>query len=967
MNNNENSNSKNEKQDEKNEEKNQNSIHQNKYVNNNENNINEETKNKVTVKVEDNKKEMEKLNEDKTIPSEYMNYLNDYYNREEYNNNDDRPKNVITMNDIIGTTSKKEININIMNESFNNFYPGKVSTRSYGPIKAYAANTNQGIVRDYNEDRVSIIININQPNYSKSKKANWPKASYFSIFDGHGGNKCAEFLRDNLLKLICDNDFFPTDIEKAIKFGFSEADRLFLEIAVKDGKLVDSSGSCGLILLIIDNKIYIANVGDSRCIISMNNGKIRKDVTRDHKPNYPYEKKRIISNGGKIYQTQTPLNQKIENNNSNNSDDSFTENENINSNLILLGPHRVFPGSLSVSRTVGDAASKISALGGNPKVVISEPDIYCFELSKEDIDFIILGCDGIYDQLTSEEVIKCAWMMIDFSKKYNSKQNMNNNEKEEEEKDEIDLFTTCAHIVDFILKVSMSRKSFDNVTCLIVSFKDLINEDLSKNNTNKINFERKNEKEGKIEKQIILEDKKETKIPRLIISKTTDLLMEDNKNENKKIGNGKKKINIDKIQIKSIQKDDKNNINKNNYKLNKNIKLFGNNIENQNNNINSGELSHRVTSNNLLKEFNFKPNKNNENGNNDNINNKKNELSLSSTKIMKKSKSIESIIDRCNNNYNNTNKKLINNPISNINFINNSDEKNISSKKERLNISKKLFMNKKIKPLFIENKLNKNKYKNKNNTLRIATITPKNKNQSRKGGSLSKHGPVLSDLNIYPNKNINLKEINPITLTSNIPKITNINTITLKNSPKGKLSLNDLLSIGSNKIYSYRNKNGKSKLKSLNKKSISFYNKYNFNDFVSNPKIGGEKISLQKNQISKFDLFNKKSEKSTGSYVNIKNTNLGNLNKYQFSTDDKHKEKIEKPINLYPIYQNDYKISNGNNNSKRHIGSSTKVKTLVHNLTENLLTQNKRIGIPSLNGKNKIYNNISSIKKLNLI
>jgi hypothetical protein len=274
-------------------------------------------------------------------------------------------------------------------------------------------------------------------------------------------------------------------------------------------------------------------------------------------------------------------------------------------------------------------------------------------------------------------------------------------------------------------------------------------------------------------------------------------------------------------------------------------------------------------------------------------------------------------------------------------------------------------MNKKIKPLFIENKLNKNKYKN--NTLRIATISPKNNNQSRIGGSLNKYGPVLSDLNLYSNKNINLKEINPVTLTNNIPKITNINTITLKNSPKGKLSLNDLLSIGSNKIYSYRNKNGKSKLKSLNKKSISFYNKYNFNDFVSNPKIGGEKISLQKNQISKFDLFNKKSENSTGSYVNIKNTKMGNSNKYQFSIDDKHKEKIEKPINLCPIYQNDFKNNNGNNNSKRLNGNNTKAKSLVHNLTENLLTQNKRIGIPSLNGKNKIYNNISSIKKLNLI
>ena len=963
MNNYENSNNKNEKLDEKKEEKSDNVIHQNNLVNKKESNINEEPKNKITVKVEDNNKEMEKLNNEKAISSEHMNYLNDYYNSEEYNNNDDRPKNIITMNDIIGTVAKKEININIMNESFNNFFPGKVSTRSYGPIKAYAANTNQGIVRDYNEDRVSIIININQPNYSKNKKANWPKASYFSIFDGHGGNKCAEFLRDNLLKLICDNDFFPTDIEKAIKFGFSEADRLFLEIAVKDGKLVDSSGSCGLILLIIENKIYIANVGDSRCIISMKNGKIRKDVTRDHKPNYPYEKKRIISNGGKIYQTQTPLNQKTEHNNNNNSDDSFNNNENINNNLILLGPHRVFPGSLSVSRTIGDAASKLSALGGNPKVVISEPDIYCFELDKEDIDFIILGCDGIYDQLTSEDVIKCAWMMIDFSKKYNSKENIN--EKEEEEKDEIDLFTTCAHIVDFILKASMSRKSFDNVTCLIVAFKDLINDDFTKNNMNEIPGENKNEKIDKNEKPTILEEKKEMKIPRLIISKTANLLMEDNK-----IENNKKKININKIQIKSILKDDKNNINKNNNKLNKNFKLLGNNIESPKNKLNTGELSHRIISNNLLKEFKFKAHKDNENENIKNINNNnKNELSLSSTKIMKKSKSIESIIDRSNKNYNinnNTNKKLINNPMNNINFFNNSDENNLSSKKERLNISKKLFMNKKIKPLFIENKLNKNKYKN--NTLRIATISPKNNNQSRIGGSLNKYGPVLSDLNLYSNKNINLKEINPVTLTNNIPKITNINAITLKNSPKGKLSLNDLLSIGSNKIYSYRNKNG-NKLKSLNKKSISFYNKCNFNDFASNQKIGGEKISLQKNQISKFELFSKKSENSTGSYVNIKNTKKGNSNKYQFSIDDKHKEKLEKPINLCPIYQNDYKNSNGNSNSnsKRLNGNNTKVKSLVHNLTENLLTQNKRNIIPTLNGKNKIYNNINSIKKLNLI
>jgi len=30
-------------------------------------------------------------------------------------------------------------------------------------VLAYAANTNQGIIRNYNEDRVSIILNILKP------------------------------------------------------------------------------------------------------------------------------------------------------------------------------------------------------------------------------------------------------------------------------------------------------------------------------------------------------------------------------------------------------------------------------------------------------------------------------------------------------------------------------------------------------------------------------------------------------------------------------------------------------------------------------------------------------------------------------------------------------------------------------------------------------------------------------------
>ena len=46
---------------------------------------------------------------------------------------------------------------------------------------------------------------------------------------------------------------------------------------------------------------YVANVGDSRAILSSQRGKNLLDLTVDHKPLEENEKKRIQSNGGKIY------------------------------------------------------------------------------------------------------------------------------------------------------------------------------------------------------------------------------------------------------------------------------------------------------------------------------------------------------------------------------------------------------------------------------------------------------------------------------------------------------------------------------------------------------------------------------------------------------------------------------------------------------------------------------------------
>lgn len=47
-------------------------------------------------------------------------------------------------------------------------------------------------------------------------------------------------------------------------------------------------------LLVIDNVCYVANVGDSRAILSTKSGREVFSISRDHKPDSPNERSRII-------------------------------------------------------------------------------------------------------------------------------------------------------------------------------------------------------------------------------------------------------------------------------------------------------------------------------------------------------------------------------------------------------------------------------------------------------------------------------------------------------------------------------------------------------------------------------------------------------------------------------------------------------------------------------------------------
>ena len=131
------------------------------------------------------------------------------------------------------------------------FEPTKCSVKQNGVIKAYAVNTHQGLVRNYNEDRVAIILNIMKPPHLDAKDE-WPLCSFFGVYDGHGGTGCADFLRDNLHQFVIQDRNFPKNPTEALKRGFEEAERSFKELAQAPSRQeIDRSGSCAIVALIV--------------------------------------------------------------------------------------------------------------------------------------------------------------------------------------------------------------------------------------------------------------------------------------------------------------------------------------------------------------------------------------------------------------------------------------------------------------------------------------------------------------------------------------------------------------------------------------------------------------------------------------------------------------------------------------------------------------------------------------------
>ncbi|KAJ7966985.1 putative Protein phosphatase 2c [Quillaja saponaria] len=186
--------------------------------------------------------------------------------------------------------------------------------------------------------------------------------SFYGVFDGHGGVDAAAFIRNNILEFIVEDSHFPICAKKAIKSAFLKADYAFADACSLD----ISSGTTALTALIFGRTLIIANAGDCRAVLGRRGRAI--EMSKDHKPNSASERLRIERHGGVIY-------------------DGYLN------------------GQLSVARALGDWHMK--GPKGSACPLSAEPELQETHLSEDD-EFLIMGCDGLWDVMSSQCAVTIA-------------------------------------------------------------------------------------------------------------------------------------------------------------------------------------------------------------------------------------------------------------------------------------------------------------------------------------------------------------------------------------------------------------------------------------------------------------------------------------------------------------------------------------------------------------------------------
>ncbi|GLE03168.1 hypothetical protein PINS_up012047 [Pythium insidiosum] len=264
---------------------------------------------------------------------------------------------------------------------------------------SYAANK-------HNEDRTqhlidslptSVLLGNDEVPNNHHDEADTAPVFFCGCYDGHGGEEAVEYVQRNLYRNI-KRELVETScsIQDAIVAGFQRTDQDFHRRSChefeKGAWSACSVGACAVMALVIDRKLYVASCGDCRAIMAFRepDGSLSvEQITWDHSANDAREQERLRL----LY-----------------PDDYDIVRE--------LGRHNFYvKGRLQPTRSLGDTYMKVRDVNKAPMprglrirgnfsrpYISAIPDVFEVDLGERMPEFVVLGSDGLYGELSNEEI-----------------------------------------------------------------------------------------------------------------------------------------------------------------------------------------------------------------------------------------------------------------------------------------------------------------------------------------------------------------------------------------------------------------------------------------------------------------------------------------------------------------------------------------------------------------------------------